>query len=98
MADRTALTATGSSGARQCQQDRRRERQQSNVPAAPDRLAPTRSARLPAVRRRPRPDGENFGGEVSSCCFPEMLNASRIYSPLMFAALMIGHHFSISAL
>src|SRR5262245_29496936 len=35
--------------------------------------------------------------EVSSLCFPEMLNASRIYSPLIFAALMIGHHLSISA-
>ena len=36
--------------------------------------------------------------EVSSCCFPQMLNASQFYSALMFAALMIGHHFSISSL
>src|SRR5262249_12576089 len=30
-----------------------------------DRLAPARSARLPAARQRPRPDAENVDGEVS---------------------------------
>src|SRR5262249_12879403 len=59
-------------------------------------FAPKRSAARPRARQRPRLDAENFGGEVSCCCFPE-LNASRIYSPLIFSALRIGHHFSISA-
>src|SRR5262249_39858601 len=77
MADRTALTAIGSSGARQCQQDRRGERQQSNVPAAPDRLAPTRSARLPAGRRRSRPDAENFGGEGLFLTPPHIIRSPR---------------------
>src|SRR6516165_12764808 len=43
-----------------------------NAPAATDRLAPTRNATPPAARPRPRPDAENFGGEVSFCtslCF-----------------------------
>src|SRR5262245_37759817 len=35
------------------------------APAASDRLAPLRFATRPAVRQRPRPDAENFGGEVS---------------------------------
>ena len=33
--------------------------------AASDMLAPTRNATPPGARRRPRPDAENFGGEVS---------------------------------
>ena len=36
------------------------------APAATDMPPPTRSATLPAARQRPRPDAENFGGEVSS--------------------------------
>src|SRR6516164_10747102 len=71
MADRTALTAIGSSGARQCQQHRRGERQQSNVPAAPDRLAPTRRGIRSAAQQRSRPDAEiAFGGEVSFLNLP----------------------------
>ena len=35
------------------------------APAATDRLAPKQSVRRLAARQRPRPDGENFGGEVS---------------------------------
>src|SRR5262249_34042196 len=38
----------------------------ANAPAAMDRSAPKRHARLSAARQRPRPDAENFGGEVSS--------------------------------
>ena len=34
--------------------------------AATDRLAPLLSATAPSTRQRPRPDAENFGGEVSS--------------------------------
>jgi hypothetical protein len=83
---------------RRCRARCRRRNLRSDAPAASDRLAPLRRAVKPAARQRPLRDAENFGGEVSSCCFPEMLNASRIYSPLIFAALMIGHHFSISAL
>src|SRR5262249_44817013 len=61
------------------------------------RLAPKRRATQPAARQRLLRDAEiAFGGEVSSCCFPEGL-ASRTYSPWIFAALRIGHHFSISA-
>src|SRR5262252_6699595 len=58
---------------------------------------PAHSIRAPPeAQQRPLPDAENFGGEVSSCCSPEMLNASRIYSPLIFAALMIGIQRAIS--
>src|SRR6266566_9258383 len=35
------------------------------APAALDRLAPKQSATWPAAWQRPRPDAENFGGEVS---------------------------------
>src|SRR5262245_18813506 len=112
MADQTALTAIGSSGARQCQQDRRGERQQSNVPAAPDRLAPKRSVRRPAARQRPLPDAEIVGGEVSfwtslasrhsitsSALFAErdLWNVrSRPHPIVTFAALMIGVQRAIS--
>src|SRR5947199_129752 len=37
-----------------------------------DRLAPVRRARRPAARQRPRPDAENFGGDVS-CSFGSAL-------------------------
>src|SRR2546430_14243213 len=70
MADRTALTAIGSSGARQCQHHRRGERQQSNVPAAPDRLAPTRRGIRSAAQQRPLPDARIGGGEVSFLNLP----------------------------
>jgi len=41
-------------------------RERHNHPHWPmDRLAPKRNARRPGARQRPRPDGENFGGEVS---------------------------------
>src|SRR5262249_24168416 len=98
MAGGGAPTATDPSGARGCRPGRRARNRQQCAPAALDRLTRPRSVTRLEARQRPRPDAENFDGEVSSCSFPEMLNASRIYSPLMFAALMIGHHFSISAL
>src|SRR5262249_1713652 len=42
------------------------EIQRRYAPAAPDRLAPSRSAERPATRQRPRSDAEiAFGGEVS---------------------------------
>src|SRR6516225_7741580 len=47
-----------------------------NAPAATDRLAPTRNATPPAARQRPRPDAENFGGEVSWRFLSETLATS----------------------
>src|SRR5262249_33178373 len=41
---------------------------------ASDRLAPRQDAISPAARRRPRPDAENFGGEVS---WPPSLQCGR---------------------
>src|SRR5262249_47454465 len=99
MADRTALTAIGSSGARQCQQDRRGERQQSNVPAATDRLAPVRRVTRPGARQRLRPDaGIVFGGEVSFLNLPShhsitssavICMISGIVRPRAFAVLRL---------
>src|SRR5262249_8341169 len=40
-----------------------------------DRLAPTRNASRPAARQRPRPDAENFGGEVSQ--YPSLVAGLR---------------------
>src|SRR6516165_7685447 len=42
-----------------------RQSLRSTALAASDKPAPKRSARRPAARQRPRPDAENFGGEVS---------------------------------
>src|SRR5262249_45158684 len=95
---RSAATAIVRQAVRRCQAWRRPEQTRPGLQAASDRTALLQCAAWPEARQRPRPDTEDLGEEVSSCCFPEMLNASRIYSPLMFAALMIGHHFSISAL
>src|SRR5262245_36193604 len=96
MTGRAVLTAIGPSGVRRYRIRLLRGHRQSNAPAASDRFAPLQSARRPAAWQRRRPDAENFGGEVSSCCFPEMLNASRIYFPLIFAALMIDVQRAIS--
>src|SRR5215472_15380360 len=95
MADRTALTAIGSSGARQCQQHRPEERQQSNVPVATDRLAPKRDATRPAARQRRRPDAENFGGEVSFLNLPLASHHSITSSA---RASRVGGTSSLSAL
>src|SRR5262249_29091893 len=59
-------TAIDPSGARQCRSRRQGRAARSDVPAAPDRFAPERSATQPAPRQRPLPDAESFGGEVWS--------------------------------
>src|SRR5262245_12662097 len=65
MAGRGAPTAVGPSGARGRRPGRRRERGRPRALAAPDSFAPAQQATPPAARQRPRPDAENFGGEVS---------------------------------
>src|SRR5262245_52026575 len=57
-----------------CRSRRRRQMQQQIAPAASDRLVPKRNARRSAAWQRPRPDAENFGGEVS------LLPPSRVTS------------------
>ena len=47
-----------------------------------------------AYRRRCRPETL----PLTSVSCPRMNSIARAHSALMFAALMIGHHFSISAL
>src|SRR5262249_40849060 len=80
--------------ARKCPSHRREHTRRYSAPAAPDRLAPSRSATSPAVRLRRRPDAETvFGGEVSCC----PLESSR-YSAETPAFTMIGVHLSISDL
>src|SRR5262249_61116842 len=96
MADRTALTANGSSGARQCQQHRRGERQQLNVPAAPDSLAPTRRGLRSAGQQRLLRDAENFGGGVSWHPPSEIAAGGSFFSPLMPAPFISGPPFSPS--
>src|SRR5262245_64517586 len=70
MVDRGAPITTGLSGARTGRPRRPVEIQQSNAPAALDRLAPKQSARRPVARQRPRRDGQKFGGEVSFRSLP----------------------------
>ena len=68
-------------------------------------LLPIRSAHTRTLLLRAPapllPNAQKFGGKFHPVAsqkyrFPE--TTRRIYSPLMFAALRIGHHFSISAL
>src|SRR5262249_34472983 len=55
------------------------EMAQGSAPAAPDKLAPERRARLSAARQHPRPDARIvFGGEVS---FRTSLSLHIIRSP-----------------
>src|SRR6516165_1350814 len=70
MAGRGALTAIVPSGARRCRMYRQRRMARSDAPAATDRFAPKRFATRPGARQRPRPDAENFGGEVSRWPLP----------------------------
>src|SRR5262245_20680935 len=65
MAGPAAPIATDRSGARGCLSYPLRQRRRRCAPAARDRLAPSQRATEPAARQRPRPDAENFGGEVS---------------------------------
>src|SRR6516162_7500129 len=65
MAGRGAPTAIVPSRVRWCRPRRQGRMARSDAPAATDRLAPMPRAIAPAARLRPRPDAENFGGEVS---------------------------------
>src|SRR5262249_25087045 len=58
-------TTADRSSARGCRLGRRAESRRQCVPAALDRLAPLRSERGLGARQRPRPDAEDFDGEVS---------------------------------
>src|SRR5262245_26951371 len=65
MADRSARIATVLEGAHWRRQHRLPEDQRSSAPAAWDRLAHSRSATLPATRRRLQRDAEIVGGKIS---------------------------------
>ena len=67
IAGRGAPTAIDPSDARGCRSHPPERTARSDAPAASDSFAPERCARWPGARQRRRPDGENFGGEVSFC-------------------------------
>src|SRR5262245_16504460 len=70
MAGQAARTAIVQLDARRGQCLRRARTVRSPEQAASDRLAPWRSVTSPVARRRPLPDAENFGGEVSFRSLP----------------------------
>src|SRR6516225_1565003 len=74
IAGQGAPKATVPSDARRCRSCRRARMARSRAPAASDRLAPSRCARLPAARQPPRPHARMCGGEVS---WPPSLQCGR---------------------
>src|SRR5262249_13643809 len=72
--------------------------QRCSAPVGSDRrLGPTQCVTRTAAQPRPQPVAKIVDGEVS-LALPRTVDCEDGYSALMPAALMIGHHFSISAL
>src|SRR5438105_3436101 len=109
MAGRAAPTAIDPSHAQENRPPRQVARKPRCAPAAWDRPGTAPCATGPAGRRRSLPDAEARGARVSLCPPRELLRccAARrdgvlgyvtdpAYSALIPAALMVGHHFSMS--
>src|SRR5262245_4434797 len=86
MVGRDVPTAIVPPGARGHRFRRPPESRRSNAPAATDRPAPKRRARLSAARQRTLPDGENIGGEVSFWTSLHITRSPRLRGPAAWIA------------